>query len=497
VSEGRSGRSVYRRTRLLGTFAVVLANLVGAIVVFVFATWVIPGPVVDDSTQVVLVNLAVFGAYLLVALAVGVLWTGRRLRVLRGWLVEEREPDEREQRMVLRDPAWVAFVAAVLWAVATAIAFGLNAIYDPLLGLSVALTVGLGGITTSAIAYLLTERVQRPVVARALATSPPDRPLAPGVIARSLLAWALGTGVPMTGLLVVAIFAVATEEVTRTELAITIFGLAGVSVLVGFFATLLAARAASDPVVAVRGALKKVEQGDLDVEVPIYDGSEVGLLQAGFNRMVAGLRDRRRIREAFGAYVDHDVAEHILDEGVSLRGEEIEVTLLFLDVRGFTNWAEKVDPGELVETLNDLFERAVPVVHEHGGHVDKFVGDGFLAVFGAPRRDERHADHALAAARDAAEALEDHPLEVGIGLNSGSVVAGNVGGGGRLEFSVMGDAVNVAARIEAATRATGDRILLSEETAGRLEAGRDGLEERPGVKLRGRSEPVTLYAAAR
>jgi adenylate cyclase len=491
-----SGRSLYRRTRVFGTFAVVLGNLVGAIVVFVFATWVIPGPKVDDPTEVILVNLAVFGAYVLVTIPIGVLWTGRRLRVLRDWLTEDRDPTEKEQRMVLRDPVWVALVVTVLWAVATAIAFALNALYDPLLGLSVALTVGLGGITSSAIAYLLVERIQRGVVARALASSPPSRPLAPGVIARNLLAWALGTGVPMTGLLVVAIFAVSSNEVTRTELAITVFGLAGVSLLVGLFATFLAARAASDPVMSVRGALEKVEQGDLDVEVPIYDGSEVGLLQAGFNRMVEGLRDRRRIREAFGAYVDHDVAERILEEGVSLEGEEVEVTLLFLDVREFTSWAEKADPSELVDTLNELFERAVPVVHEHGGHVDKFVGDGFLAVFGAPRRDDDHADHALAAAREITEALEGHPLDVGIGLNSGSVVAGNVGGGGRLEFSVMGDAVNVAARIEAATRETDDPILLSQATAELLRSGKDGLEERRGVGLRGRSEPVTLYAAS-
>ena len=185
--------------------------------------------------------------------------------------------------------------------------------------------------------------------------------------------------------------------------------------------------------------------------------------------MVEGLRERRRIREAFGVYVDHEVAEHILEEGVSLEGEEVEVTLMFLDVRDFTSWAEEGPAAEVVERLNGLFDVAVPVIHEHRGHVDKFVGDGLLAVFGAPQRSEKHADEALrGGAGDRQGGGQDATeLEIGIGLNSGTVVAGNVGGGGRLEFSVMGDAVNVASRIEAATRETGDPILLSEHTSER------------------------------
>jgi adenylate cyclase len=472
----------------------VLANLAGAAVVFTFASWVIPNPEVENTARVIVINLVAFGVYVFLGLVVGVIWGTRRLLPMRSWLKEERDPTPEEQRAVLRAPLWVALVAAAIWAFAVPVFAGLNAVFDPLLVLTVGLTVALGGVTTSALAYLLTERLLRAIVARALAASPPDRPLVPGVIARSMLAWALA-GVPLLGLVAIAVFALASDRVTKAELAVNILALGGVSLAVGLLATFMAARAASDPIVAVREALAEVEQGNLDVEVPIYDGSEVGLLQAGFNRMVEGLHERERIRDAFGAYVDHDVAEHILEEGVSLEGEEVEVTLLFLDVRDFTSWAEQVEPREVVKTLNDLFERVVPIVHEHGGHVDKFVGDGLLAVFGAPRRDERHADHALDAARGIARAVEDHDLEVGIGLNSGAVVAGNVGGGGRLEFSVMGDAVNLAARIEAATRETGDTILLSDHTVERLEQGKDGLEPREEVELKGKSKSVALYAA--
>ena len=172
---------------------------------------------------------------------------------------------------------------------------------------------------------------------------------------------------------------------------------------------------------------------------------------------------------------------------------------MFLDVRDFTGFAERAAPREVVSTLNRLFESAVPIVRRHGGHVDKFIGDGFLAVFGAPRPASDHADQALAAALEIARAvdvMEDRRLEIGIGLNTGSVVAGSIGGAGRLEFSVIGDAVNVAARVESATRETGDVILLSERTRELLH-GEHELVERPGIELKGKSAPATLYAPGR
>jgi adenylate cyclase len=170
---------------------------------------------------------------------------------------------------------------------------------------------------------------------------------------------------------------------------------------------------------------------------------------------------------------------------------------MFIDIRDFTGFAERSTAPNVVATLNRLFERIVPVIHEHGGHVDKFVGDGLLAVFGAPRRQADHADHALAAALEIERAVREEfggELGIGIGLNSGTVVAGNVGGAGRLEFSVIGDAVNVAARVEAATRQTGDTILVAEETTRLLGDSAIPLEERPAVSLKGKRETVTLYA---
>jgi adenylate cyclase len=352
-------------------------------------------------------------------------------------------------------------------------------------------------VTTCTLIVLWAERALRDVMAAALESGVPKEPVGPGVSARVVLAWALATGIPLFGVVLVAAAVLLGTDLSAERLAATSIFLGTIGLGVGLLAIWIAGRSIADPVESVRAALSEVERGNLEAEVEVSQGSEVGLLGAGFNRMVEGLRERERIREAFGTYVDREVAEHILREGTALEGEEVEVTMLFLDIRGFTTFAERLSAPEVVTTLNRLFERIVPIIHAHRGHVDKYVGDGLLAVFGAPRRQEDHADQALAAGLEIAVAVRDefaNELSVGVGLNSGTVVAGNVGGGGRLEFSVIGDAVNVAARVESATRQTGDWVLIAGRTKQLLKDTQIAFVERPGLILKGKSKPVTIYA---
>jgi class 3 adenylate cyclase len=226
---------------------------------------------------------------------------------------------------------------------------------------------------------------------------------------------------------------------------------------------------------------------------------ETGELAASFNEMVVGLEERERLREAFGAFVDPGVVDRVLEQGTTdLGGEEVEVTVLFLDIRGFTALAERATAREDVARLNGFYELVVPVLERHGGHANKFIGDGLLGVFGAPERLPDHADRALLAAhhiRAAVRETDRGMLEIGIGVNTGQVLAGTIGGGGHVEFTVIGDAVNTAARVEQATRMTGDDILLTDATRRRLSLPFGGFEERPGIDLKGKSEPVVLYAA--
>jgi class 3 adenylate cyclase len=172
---------------------------------------------------------------------------------------------------------------------------------------------------------------------------------------------------------------------------------------------------------------------------------------------------------------------------------------MILDVFDFTGFAQRSSARETVTFLNDLFGIAVPCVAKHGGHANKFLGDGLLGVFGAPERLSDHADRAVAAADAMATKLTEHfgdEMRFGIGINSGPVVVGSVGGGGRLEFTVIGDPVNVAARVEHLTRETGDVVLLTEATRCLLKDDSRRLESRGSFALKGVSEPVPIHALA-
>ncbi len=239
-----------------------------------------------------------------------------------------------------------------------------------------------------------------------------------------------------------------------------------------------------------------MREGRFDVAVPVTTGDELGELAASFNQMVEGLAERERIREAFGTYLDKSVAEYILSEGFSEEGDEREVSVLVCDVRDFTAFARQAEAKEVVARLNELFEIVVPIVTRHGGHVDKFMGDGLMAVFGAPESYPDHADRAVRAACAMATTVNSDRgpgLMIGVGVNTGCVVAGSIGGAGRLNFSVIGDAVNVAARVEAATRELDEEILITEATRRELSASIDA-EPRGEQELKGIGEPVALYA---
>jgi adenylate cyclase len=343
--------------------------------------------------------------------------------------------------------------------------------------------------------FLAVERVMRPVVEEIAGAMPGATPAVNGLPLRTRLLTSLPAINVITAVMAYGI--ARGGDADLTDLAIVSVVSTAVAATVSLALTVLLADSVTAPITALRAAALRVGGGDLEVRVPVVTTDETGDLTRAFNEMTAGLAERERIREAFGTYVDREVAEHILREGTSLAGEEVEVTMMFIDIRDFTGFSERATAPQVVATINRMFERAVPIIHAHRGHVDKFVGDGLLAVFGAPRRQDDHADQALAAALEIADAVQAEfgdKLQIGVGLNSGTVVAGNVGGGGRLEFSVIGDAVNVAARVEAATRKTGDVVLLAENVKRLLRATATPLEERPGVPLKGKSESIMLYA---
>jgi adenylate cyclase len=265
-----------------------------------------------------------------------------------------------------------------------------------------------------------------------------------------------------------------------------------------FALTALLADSVTAPISALQDGTTRIAQGDFAARVPVVTTDETGELTRSFNEMTVGLEQRERLRDAFGTFVDPHLAERVSQDGTDLRGEDVDVSILFMDVRGFTTLSEQSTAREVVGQLNALYDVVVPVILSHGGHANKFIGDGLLAVFGAPDRFPDHADRAVAAALEIAEKVnagEAGDLRVGLGVNSGTVVVGTIGGGGRLDFTVIGDPVNTASRVESATRQTGDDLLITEATRGRLSDELGGWDERPAISLKGKAEPVRLYGS--
>ena len=244
------------------------------------------------------------------------------------------------------------------------------------------------------------------------------------------------------------------------------------------------------PIRDLAESTERVGAGDYSQRVPVVQDDDLGALAASFNRMQAGLAERQRLQAAFGTYVDPALAARLLEQGDDVfTGERREVTVMFVDVRDFTPFAEANTAEDTVARLNALFGIVVPAVVDAGGHVNKFLGDGALAVFGAPNDLADHADAAVTAAvlihRLVAQRF-DGALRIGIGINTGVVIAGTIGGGGKLEFTLIGDTVNVAARVEQLTKTTGDAILLTHQSVDALVSQPTGLTARGSHALKGK-----------
>lgn len=325
-----------------------------------------------------------------------------------------------------------------------------------------------------------------------------ELPQAPAMSVRSIpLRWRLFISVPaMNVITAVIVSGIASDGPARlSDLGVGVLAAVGVTLTVSLELTILLSRSILDPIERLRDATDRVTSGELDVRVPVVSGDEAGELTASFNQMVEGLSQRENLRDAFGTFVDPDLVDKVA-EGEDLGAEDTEVSVLFLDIRDFTAFASRSTAREVVDYLNDFYGLVVPILTRHGGHVDKFVGDGLLGVFGAPEHVPDHADRAVAAAVEIAARVKERygeRLRIGVGVNSGPVVAGTVGGGGRLEFTVIGDPVNTAARVEETTRHTGDDVLVTEATVARLHEPWP-MQARGSVRLRGKPVDIRLFA---
>lgn len=492
----RAPRFVTRTAIVALVLTLLVANVIAAGVTVVLVVFVVPG----ESDAVLRSALGGNAWFLLVYLGVVIplilLWAWRSTRSVTTWIGRAAPPDRDELRRLLRAPVRVFWLLGGAWLLA-AVLFGVfNLEQSWAHARRVVLVTALTGATMATFGYLVTERLLRPIAAIALQSRGVDRSVLPGTTSRQLLGWATVTGAPVLGVLLVGTFALFEPEgVTVQRLALSMVVLGGVALTFGFAVELLAVRAVADPLRTVQRAMDRIGRGDLDVRVRVYDATDLGRLQDGFNRMADGIRDRARIRDLFGRHVGEEVARTALRDEVRLGGEVREVAALFVDIVGSTELAVRHSPDHVVGLLNRFFAVVVETVGAHHGWVNKFQGDAALVIFGAPVADPRAADRALAAARDlgARLAVEVPELRAGIGVSGGAAVAGYIGAEERLEYTVIGDPINEAARLTDAAKdfpvaVAASGRLVAAASAGERERWRRA-EERI---LRGRDEPTAL-----
>jgi class 3 adenylate cyclase len=341
--------------------------------------------------------------------------------------------------------------------------------------------------------YFIAETLMRPLITEIASQLPEDFPFAAnGLLIRKRLKLLLPLFTGFVGFVVAALM---TGHGGTRLLGLSVLASVGVGLVASFELTQLLSRSVTRPIAELRRGVTQVASGEYHVRVPVITSDELGELSHDFNLMAKGLAERESMREAFGTYLDRDIVPLILSGQYPSEGVEVTVSIMFVDVRGFTSFAERSEATEVVAALNTLFELMVPIVAKHGGHVDKFMGDGMLAVWGPPEGFDDHADRAVQAGLDIVSAVNvpGSELQVGVGINTGRVVAGSIGGAGRLNFSVIGDAVNVAARVESATRHTGDPLLLTCATRDALQRPCP-VSSRGTVPLKGKAEPVEVLA---
>jgi class 3 adenylate cyclase len=248
--------------------------------------------------------------------------------------------------------------------------------------------------------------------------------------------------------------------------------------------------------------VERVEAGDLATRVPPTSRDEVGELTRAFDKMTESLQEKERIQRAFGHYASDYVLNALLEspEGSALAGAEREVTIVFADIRSFTRLTEGMKADDVVALLNEVFQVASDRILAHGGTIDKFVGGSVMAYFGAPVTDPDHAVHAVSAAIDIARAVTErnqelgadgHRVQIGIGIHTGTAFLGTIGSDRRTDFTAVGDAVNVAYRLEKLARP--GEILVSEALHQRVR-GKVKLRFEGERQLSDRREPLHVYS---
>lgn len=406
-----------------------------------------------------------------------------------GWLDQRRPPTAREAKRLLRLPISITGRALAIWlpGVVVAAAIFSHATEERSFPVVLSMFV-LGALESAALTFLIVDRLIRPTIPVVAEVLDETGHWSNTVLARVLVTFAVAGAVPLFMLItVLADPSTDAHDRIRTGIYLAIVGLSA-----GVVATAALARAVATPMHTLRDALDRIARGDLDARVPINSTSEIGRLEHSVNELAANLSERERMRTVFGRHVGTEVAERALSGSASLTGDMRVVTALFVDVTGSVAMATELAPHDFVAKLNRLLSTVVAATEDNHGLVNKFEGDAALCIFGAPIALADNATPALLAARrirDEVAILDE--LDIGIGIARGLVFAGDVGTDTRLEFTVIGDAVNEAARLTTEAKQVPRRILASQAVIdAACDAERKNWTHLDTLQLRSRKEPT-------
>jgi adenylate cyclase len=506
--------------RRLTALSIIPANVMGAVTVYFYYNYVDPlgGGMPPDPTHAFLVFAAV------VVPLVGLNWYlgARWVQPLRTWRRRIRAGiDPTEVPQAIRRRALNAALANAILSLSAWTAAGVTYLVYLLWGQGVPLTEALrifvgivlvGGPTTSALAFLVSEYHWR----REIPLFFPDGDLERDGVVRVPILVRLTATFFLTSVMPILVMLTTVlslemrhggdlpaslrgvwESLLRAQLYVV---LATLSASTGM--AMLVARFINRPIQHLRFAMARVASGDFHARVPVRSTDELGELNQRFNAMVEDLRRAAQARELFGRYVSPAVAREALQRGVKLGGELVQASAMFVDLRGFTALTERVPVGTVVATLNDYYTIVQRVTEREGGIITQFLGDGIVIVYGSPLRPlPDHADRAVASAIALVRVFRERPtaagshLEAGIGICTGDMIAGNIDAGERVIYTIVGDAVNQAARLQVKTRDLGHTILVTDSTRRALDPQRKVACTPCGVvPLRGIAAPIEVFA---
>ncbi|MFI6367029.1 adenylate/guanylate cyclase domain-containing protein [Nocardia sp. NPDC050630] len=477
-----------------GLAAVVIAANLGGLAVIVTELWLSGffGRIGDDWRRII--GLA--SIYPVVGFLAGVGLAVRDRTVYFGWLDDGRKPTAEEARRLLRLPIAITTRALAIWLPGVIVAASMLSHLSA--HNSAAVTTALftlGALQSAGFTFLIVDRLIRPTIPVVSRVLGPTAHWSSSVLMRVVMTWAVAGAMPLLMLItVLADPASGAPDRVRAAIYLSIVGIGS-----GALATTILARSVATPMRTLRRALDRITRGEFDVRVPVGSTSEIGRLENSVNELAVNLRERERMRDVFGRHVGAEVAERALaGASVDLTGDVREVSALFVDVTGSVELSSGLTPHDFVAKLNRLLAIVVAATEENNGLVNKFEGDAALCIFGAPIALRDNATPALRAARRIRdEVTATGELDIGIGVARGRVFAGDIGSDTRLEYTVIGDAVNEAARLTTEAKEVPRRILVSgavTEAAAEHERAKWVLYD--NISLRGMPEPTACWTDA-